>query len=263
MQVAKLLKYQLRDLIRNKWLLFYTLFFLLVTEGLFRFSGAQAETLLSLMNLTLLFIPLVSVLFGTLYLYNSREFVTLMLSQPIARKNLFWGIYLGLTLPLVLAYFIGIGMPFLWYGISGFEQVQALLMLGGTGALLTFIFVAIAFWLGTHFLEERIKGMGFALGVWLLLAIVYDGIILMLVFIFGDYPLESPVIAVSLFNPIDLARILILMKFNISALMGYTGALFRDFFGNNIGMVVSTASLLIWLMVPLGGGLRRFMKKDF
>lgn len=263
MQTLKLLKYQLRDVFRSKWLLFYGLFFLLATEGLFRFGGAQEETMLSLMNLNLLFIPLVSIMFGMLYLYNTKEFMVLMLSQPIDRKSMFWGTFLGVGGPLVLAYALGLLLPFTWYGVASSTQMAALLMLVFSGTLLTLVFTALAFWIGIKYLEERVKGMGFGLLIWLLFALVYDGIILLLTFTFGDYPLERPMIAVSLLNPIDLARILLLLKFDISALMGYTGAVFNRFFGSQMGLLISTACLLIWLIVPSWRGLQTFKAKDF
>ena len=263
MQTLKLLKYQLRDVLRSKWLLFYGLFFLLATEGLFRFGGAHEETLLSLLNLTLLFIPLVSMIFGMLYLYNTKEFMILMLSQPIDRKSMFWGSFLGVGGPLALAFIIGLLLPFTWYGIGSTTQVAALVMLLISGTFLTLIFTALAFWIGISYLEERVKGMGFGLLVWLLFALVYDGIVLLLTFMYGDYPLEKPMIAVSLLNPIDLARILLLLEFDISALMGYTGAVFNRFFGSQMGFTVASSFLLIWLLVPTWRGLQRFKLKDF
>jgi hypothetical protein len=42
-------------------------------------------------------------------------------------------------------------------------------------------------------------------------------------------------IILSALNPIDLGRILFLMKFDIAALMGYTGAVFQRFFGSGLG----------------------------
>ncbi len=38
-------------------------------------------------------------------------------------------------------------------------------------------------------------------------------------------------VGLSALNPIDLSRILILLQLDVSAMMGYTGAVFKDFFG--------------------------------
>jgi Cu-processing system permease protein len=62
-------------------------------------------------------------------------------------------------------------------------------------------------------------------------------------------------------NPMDLARILILMEFDISALLGYTGAVFNQFFGTSLGMLASFGMLSLWLVIPAWTGLRVF-KQD-
>ena len=80
---------------------------------------------------------------------------------------------------------------------------------------------------------------------------------------FADYPLEQPMIALMLLNPVDLARVLLLLTFDISALMGYTGAVFEQFFGSLLGVGISTAALTLWVGVPLWLGWRFFKKKDF
>src|SRR5699024_3598993 len=114
-----------------------------------------------------------------------------------------------------------------------------------------------------RYFDERIKGFGFALVGWLLLAVLYDGLILAVVFLLGDYPLEKPVLAMSLLNPIDLARITVLMKFDISALMGYSGAVFSRFFGSFTGISVAASCMLAWISASLRYSISLFNKKDF
>jgi Cu-processing system permease protein len=69
--------------------------------------------------------------------------------------------------------------------------------------------------------------------------------------VFDDYPLDKFALAATVFNPIDLSRIIILLKLDISALLGYTGAVFQDFFGTEFGLIISIFSLLLWIAVPL------------
>jgi len=130
------------------------------------------------------------------------------------------------------------------------------------GVFLTFIFVALAFSISIRY-EDRLKGLGLSILLWFFFAIMYDGIVLILIYSFGDYPLEKAMIGVSLLNPIDIARTLLLLQFDISALMGYTGAVFHKFFAGWTGMMISILSLLLWIGVPLYTGLRVFKKKDF
>ena len=70
-------------------------------------------------------------------------------------------------------------------------------------------------------------------------------------------------IILSALNPIDLGRILFLMKFDIAALMGYTGAVFQRFFGSELGVIISVFCLLVWIIVPFFLSSRFFKKKDF
>ena len=107
------------------------------------------------------------------------------------------------------------------------------------------------------------KGLGAAIVTYLLFSVIYDGAVLFAAYLFSDYPMEKPMIALSAFNPIDLARVLIMLKFDVAALMGYTGAVFERFFGGSGGIGISMVSLLLWATVPLWLGMRKFAKRDF
>jgi Cu-processing system permease protein len=261
MMTMKILRYQLQDVVRGRWALFYGVFFLLATDAFFRFGGDGPRVILSLMNVVLLVIPLMALVLGAMYLYNSREYIELLLSQPIERGSLFAGLYLGLALPMAGAYVLGVGLPFLLHGAL-FGAAGALLALLGTGVLLTFVFVALAFAvaLGT---EDRIRGLGLALVVWLFFGVVYNGLMLLVIQLFHAYPLEQAVIALSVLNPIDLGRILLLLNLDAAALMGFTGAVFQKFFGSGTGQALSIGAMLTWLAVPLLLGRRAFLRKNF
>ena len=96
----KILGYQLRDIARNRWVLGYTGLLLLLTEALFQLGGDAGRVVLSLLNLVLILVPLVALVFGTLYLYSAREFIELLLAQPVGRGAMFAGLWAGLALPL-------------------------------------------------------------------------------------------------------------------------------------------------------------------
>jgi len=106
--LTKIVRYEFHDLLRSKWLIVYTLFFWICADLLFRFGSSGASVVISLMNIVLIFIPLVTLIFGMIYLYNSREFIELLLTQPVDRKQMFQGMYLGLSLPLCAAFIINI-----------------------------------------------------------------------------------------------------------------------------------------------------------
>lgn len=263
MKALTIISYQWKDLFRDKWLIGYALIYLVLTDALIRFGGGGPKALLSLSNIMLLFVPLVSLIYGVLYLYQSREFVELLLAQPLDRKSLFAGLYGGLAIPLSLAFLVGGGLPLLYTGVWVQTGLDTMATVFGLGIVLSLIFVGVGFLFGLKYFDERVKGFGFALVSWLLLAVLYDGLILLFVSTFSDYPLEKAIIGLSIINPIDLARIGVLLKFDISALMGYTGAVFNRFFGSYVGFLVSLSCLMIWITLPAWRGLRLFNKKDF
>ena len=111
--------------------------------------------------------------------------------------------------------------------------------------------------------EDRLKGLGIAVGLWLFLAVLYDGLVLLLISIMADHPLERPLLALMLANPMDLARVGLLLQFDVAALLGYTGALMQKFFGRSMGVAVTSVAMASWILLPLLAGMRAFQKKDF
>ena len=157
---------------------------------------------------------------------------------------------------LSLAFFIGAGIPVLLYQANtiGFMMI-------GMGILLSIIFVAIAM-LAVVKTRDKAKGIGAAILLWLYFSLLFDGLVLFLLFQFADYPLEKPMIAVTAFNPVDLGRIMILLQMDVSAMMGYTGAIFKDFFGTFTGVIFSFSVMFLWIVVPVWFSTRKFNRKD-
>jgi Cu-processing system permease protein len=253
--------YAIRDLTRNRWGLLYTAFFAVVTIGLFQLQAQSAKVAVSLMSVCLFLIPLVSSLFGTIYFYNSREFIELVLTQPVARKTVFLGMFGGLSFALVAGFVLGVGIPTAIFGDWSSNQFVSMALLLTVGSLLTVIFLALAFLLAIIF-DDRGKGLAAALAVWLFTALVYDGLVLLFAMVFSDYPLETPLLVASMANPIDLARVTLLIQTDWAALMGYTGAVFNRVFGTSLGIAIATVTLGLWMVVPLLIGIRKFRIKD-
>jgi len=199
---------------------------------------------------------------ATIHVYNAREFTELLLAQPIRRSSLFKGLYLGLALPLVAGFVAGVGLPFLLHGGGDPANRGAMITLVALGAVLTFSFTAISFSIAL-FAEDRLRGLGVALGLWLLVGLLYDGLVLVAVALFSDYPIERPLLALTFANPVDLARVLLLLKLDVAALMGYTGAVFQRAFSGALGPSLAAAMLGVWITAPLMLGARQFRRKDF
>lgn len=260
--MIKILKYSFYDLMRSRWSFVYLAFYMALGFVLLFLNSDLSKATITLMNIIVVLTPMIGTIFGIMYFYNSREFTELLLSQPIKRSTIFTGQYLGLSLSLSMSLVIGLGIPFLLYGITQSDAVGNFFTLLISGTFLTFIFVALSLNIGLSN-SNKIKGFGYAILMWLFFAVIYDGLFMISLIVFGDYPLDRFALVVSLFNPIDLSRIMILLKLEISALLGYTGALFQKFFGTNTGFFVSFIILLFWIAVPFTFILRKAVKKDF
>ncbi len=254
--MKKIIKYVIADILRNKIVLAYTAFLLVMSLSVFNLEDNASKGLLSLLNVILLIVPLVSMVFSTIYMYNSAEFIELLVSQPLKRRAIWLSLFSGLALSLSLSFFVGAGIPILLY-----QPTATGIMMLGTGLLLSVIFVAVAIFAAVT-TRDKAKGIGKVILLWLYFALLFDGLVLFLLFQFADYPLEKAMVAVSALNPIDLSRILILLQMDISALMGYTGALFRNFFGTQSGILLAFLVLVAWCVVPLWLSLRKFNSKD-
>jgi Cu-processing system permease protein len=254
--LLRILKYILYDILQNRTVLGYTLFLLAVSFGLFSLSDDPTKGLISLLNIVLIVTPLVSIVFATIHFYNAYEFIELLAAQPLRRSVILWSEYAGLSISLSLALLVGIGIPI---AIFIPDTTGLSILLASIGLSLVFIAIAL---LAAVMTRDKAKGIGLALILWFYFALLYDALVLIIMFSFADYPLEKAMLAMVSLNPIDLARIVVLLQMDISALMGYTGALFREFLGTGWGILYATAVLLVWIAVPLFTALRIFRKKD-
>ena len=244
------------DILRSKVIIAYTIFLLAISLSIFNLEDNAAKGLLSLLNIILIIVPLVSLIFSTIYMYNANEFIELLVSQPIKRTRLLLSLYTGVCLSLLIAFFIGAGIP-----VILLEGSPTAYMMTFTGLVLTAIFVSLAI-LGSIITRDKAKGIGIAILLWLYFSLLYDGLLLLTMFQLSDYPLEKPMIILCSLNPVDLARVLILLKMDISALMGYTGAIFNEFFGTYTGIIYSAFMMLLWIIFPLIIAMRKFRRKD-
>jgi Cu-processing system permease protein len=252
----RIVKYIFLDILRNRFIIFYTLFLALTTIALYQLDSDPAKVTLSLLNIMLMVVPLVSIIFTTIHFYNSYEFIELMLAQPVNRKVVFLAEYFAVTLSLSISIVLGVGLPIIIYGID-----SASFTLLYTGVLLNIVFVSLAF-LASVITRDKAKAIGIALLFWFYFSLIYDGLLLWIIYSFQDYPLEKLTLGLVSLNPIDIARIIMILQLDISALMGYTGAFYKDFFGSNMGILFSGTILGIWILLPLALALRIFRLKD-
>lgn len=252
----KVYKYTLLDLARNRFALGYALLLLLVTIGLFMLEADNTKALITLAQVVLALTPLLSIVFAIIYFYNQYEFTVLLAVQPLHRGAIIRAQYLAVASALVLSFLLGVGLPVAAWapGMVGWTLLL-------TGFALTTVFCALGLFIAVR-QRDRAKAVGIGLVTWVLMVLVYDSLLLWLMFSFSDRPIEPVIVPLAALNPIDLSRMLIMLKVDLAALLGYTGAVYQDFFGSGGGMLVSLAALTLWAMLPTWGAARAFAKKD-
>lgn len=177
-------KRELRDALHNRWLLINTSAFTLLAIALSRASldtagysglGGFGRTAASLVNVLLLFVPLLGLSLGAASLAGERERGSLayLLAQPVSRTEVFFGKALGAAMAVMAALLGGFGItaialsagtggnivPFLY--LIGFTILLALVCLG-FGVLIsvmnrkgsTAMGAALILWLGLAFVSD-------------------------------------------------------------------------------------------------------------
>src|SRR5678810_1486530 len=122
--MLKLSRYVLYDIVRSKVILAYTAFLFLVSFSLFNMEENSSKAILSLLNIILIVVPLISMIFTTIHYYNSYEFIELMLSQPMSRRKILLSEYGGVALSLLSSFLIGVGIPVLLYSPDSVGSVS-------------------------------------------------------------------------------------------------------------------------------------------
>lgn len=260
--MTAILGFCLRDLFRSRFIVAYFLFYLASGYGLMSYAPTSSAGFGALLSLVLFLVPLCALVFGVLYFYQARGFHELILAQPVGRATVLSAQGLSLALALGTAFVLGLGIPTASVGFRNAEDFRLMAIFLGGGLLLHLCFLALAFLIALS-VEDRLRGFAAALFLWLMMVFLYDGILLFLLIRFSDFPLDRVVIGAILLNPVDLERILVLMQLDTSVLLGYTGAVFRHFFGAPLGGLAALGAMVSWIIIPLAIFFRNLRKKDF
>ncbi len=251
-----IIKYVMLDLIKNKTIIVYAIILGILSVSVLSMDSNSSKGILSLLNITLLFVPIIGILFSTIYFFNSIEFTELLLAQPIKRKAMLLAQYIAVALALNIAYVLGVGLP-VCILCSGLASLTLLI----SGLFLTLIFSALALFIFVLF-KDKTKGIGAAIIVALFFTLLFDGLLLSFIYSFSEYPIDKPLLGLISLNPVDLGRILVLLQLDVAVMMGYSGALFKKFMGSATGSIYTIACMMFWVIFPIIMSVRIFRKKD-
>lgn len=260
---------ELREALRNKWLIFYALGFAALAFALSSASlaasgygglGGFGRTAASLINALLLFVPLLGLSVGAAALAGDRERGTLLylLAQPVNRAEVFAGKALGAGLAVTLALALGFGLAGLALTTAGAGEGGAFLALAGYTWLLALVSLGLGFIISAY-TRKTATAVGAALILWLVLVFFSDlglvGVTL------AVRPTPAALLGMLLVNPLQIYKLGAI--FSLRATLDTLGAagqyaLLR--FGAALPALLA-ALLAAWTAAAFGGAFALFARR--
>ena len=269
--VTTILRKELRDSFRSRWLLAYAAAFSVLALGLsLAGSGGDSiggqgfnRTTAGLINLCLLLVPLLALMVGADSIAGERERGTLitLLAQPISATELLVGKYLGLTLALWAAISLGFGIAGLAIAVVspvsdiGHYAVFILLSAGLASTMLS-LGVLISVLAG-----GRLKALALAVLAGFALVLFYD--VGAISFAMAVSPSGRGLLVAVLGNPVEAVRILAILSIEPDLqLLGPLGAYMSEQVGVGPSTVILLLTLLAWTAIPFALAVGLFRRKD-
>ena len=262
-----------RDGLRNRWvaaaiLLLAGLALLLALLGTTPTGSVKASalavTLASLASLTVYLLPLIALMLAYDAVVGEAERGTLLLllSYPVPRWTVILGKFLGHLGILALALAIGYGGPSVWVALarsSAPGDWMALAALLGSSLLLGATFLALGY-LISAVVRERATAVGVAIGLWLVMVVLYDlGLLALLVADTGQTIGQGLFALLLLINPTDAFRLFNLMGSETAALVsGLAGIEGNKAWIGPLGL----ASIGVWLVGALTASMLVLHRKE-
>lgn len=263
---------ELRDALKNRWFIIFTLAFAglsLALSALSQPSGTQlqlasySKTAASLINLVLLFVPLIGLTLGTSGLASDRETgaLTYLLSQPVNHAEVLLGKYIGMAIALIASLILG-------FGISGI----ALSMQGQTNDFAGYFFTVIL----SCLLAMAMLSVGFLLAVlikktstaltgglftWLLLVFVGD-LGIMGAAIVTEMPIQT-IFWLASINPLQMFKMAAILNIQANLeVLGPVGMYATEQYGASL-LPFLLLGLVLWIILPIGIALSIFSQRSF
>jgi Cu-processing system permease protein len=220
------------------------------------------RTTISLLNLMLFILPLISMLMGAISLAGNRDSLEFFLSQPLKRREFFLGKYMGLSATLFAWIVFGFGGSGLVLAYTtGSRGLTDFFILMVISLLLSLAFLSISFLISAIVMEKSLATLVVII-LWLWFALFYDLVVIGLMRLIQELPVKYPMLIMILLNPVDIARSGFLINSDMAGLMGPTGAVLNKLTGTTLGLVTLAAGLILWIIVPLVIGTYIFKRKD-
>jgi Cu-processing system permease protein len=265
---------EIQEGLRNRWVLATTLLLAALALTL-TFLGsvptgnvgvrALDVVIVSLSSLTIFLLPLIALLISHDAIVGEMERGTmlLLLSYPVGRWQVVLGKFVGHLAILAFATILGYGAAALALAATGAEisgeSWVAFAAMVGSSVLLGAVFIAIGYLVSAR-VRDRGTAAGIAIGIWLLLVLIYDMALLgLLVADQGKFLPAGFVNVLLLLNPTDVYRMLNLASFaNVSAFSGMAGLAG----GIALSPAMLLAALTAWALLPLALAVLAFSRRE-
>ncbi|MCB4825067.1 ABC transporter permease subunit [Roseicella aerolata] len=265
---------EIREGIRNRWVvaatlllaaLALTLAFLGAAPAGRVGAGALEVVVVSLSSLSIFLLPLIALLLSHDAIVGEAERGTLLLllSYPLARWQVVIGKFLGHVGIIGAATLLGYGAAALALTLAGQPVTaagwQAFGWMLGSSVLLGAAFVALGILVST-LVRDRGAAAGIAVGLWLLLVLLWDMALLgLLVADAGQTLTANTVDALLLLNPADAYRLFNLAGLADVRLLSGMAALGGE---SGLAPALLLASLAAWAVVPLLAATAFFTRRE-
>lgn len=253
---------EIRDGLRNRWVLAVTLLLAALALALGFLGSAPTGnvkvdpltvTVVSLSSLSIFLVPLIALLLAYDAVVGEVERGTMMLllSYPVKRWQVLAGKFLGHLAILAIATGVGFGLAGLALQLAhdGIDLAAwgPFALLIGASVLLGACFLSIGYLLSA-LVRERATAAGLAIGVWLLLVVIFDMALLGVLVADQGRVMTAPVLnAVLLLNPTDVYRLLNLTGHeNVAMFAGVAGLADQV----KLPFAALLLAQLLWIGVP-------------
>lgn len=262
---------ELRDALRNRWFIVFTAAFAgiaLALSALMQPSGATlrvmsySRTAASLVNLVLLFVPLIGLTLGSANLTGDRETGALsyLLSQPVSRVEVLLGKYLGLAGALLATLTLGFGVAGVALALQGtIQDAGSYLFTVILAYLLALAMLSLGFLLSS-IAQKTTTALGGALFLWLFLVFIGD-LGIMGTAVSMHLPIGT-VFFIAVINPLQMFKIASILSIQANLeVLGPAGLYATDRFGGLLFPLL-LVGLLLWIIVPLFGAITIFARQE-
>ncbi len=253
------------------WIRLFAIAYALVTVAMAYASGVTGDTgseegfarlTVAVLPLALMLVPLASLLAGTSGAADAGE-TTFLLAQPVSRRQLAIGCWLGQAGAVSTALIVGLGTGgALVAAISRPHDVARFGVLIVACLLAGLAFLSIGTLVAST-VHRRHAAIGAAAFVWCVAVLFYDAAMLGLALAVPGTT-GAQVLFVSVFaNALDLVRVWTLVAAGTPHVLGAAGESWMRALGSPAATIaVSSAALAAWIVVPLAVSTSMYSARD-